>query len=72
MTQKPMMELRPCPFCDASAAEWEWNIDPDGKMDEVWIECDACCARGPTESTLEKAADSWNYGSLSPADRGGE
>lgn len=55
-----MFVLKPCPFCTCRAVEWETATDGDGFVVSSVIECPACLARGPEESSVDRAAVAWN------------
>lgn len=46
------VDLKPCPFCGASASPADTGIN--------WIVCDDCAAEGPVADSEEQAVDKWN------------
>lgn len=67
------MELKSCPFCGGEAfpGRKRYFIAHGESVDEHYVYCIACSAKGPaydaeedifrsTERTAQKAADAWN------------
>jgi len=57
---KPNIQLSQCPFCTCKAVELETITDSNSAVEAAHVECPACLARGPQESTEQRAADAWN------------
>jgi Lar family restriction alleviation protein len=52
-------DLSPCPFCTCKAVELETETDGP-RADYFWIECPACNACGPLQTSDALAIEFWN------------
>lgn len=55
-----IIQMSPCPFCCSDNVELETTTDGGGVVECAHVECVACLARGPEESTQERAIGAWN------------
>ena len=59
-----MAELKPCPFCGSEEVHTARtiidNCPPNIAIANIFVMCEGCGAAGRSETTVEKAIESWN------------
>lgn len=59
-----MADLKPCPFCGSEEVHTTRtiidNLPANIKVADIFVMCEGCGAAGRSETTAEKAIESWN------------